>query len=134
MIKNRHIINSLPLLAAVLGRKYGVEAVIGGDMACTNGRTIYLPALPQDCSSDLLALVRGYIDHKSAHLRETDFALLEKEDPTALGKYIWNILEDWRVEHRLAAVFPDCRGNLTWQIRHIFLEQGTTPAEQTLQN
>jgi len=55
MIQNKHIIKSLPLLAAVLGRKYGVEVVIGGSNACTNGKTIYLPTLPQDYSDTLLA-------------------------------------------------------------------------------
>ena len=60
MIQNKHIIKSLPLLAAALGKKYGVEVVIGGDSAytkaCTNGRTIYLPALPLDCDATLLGL------------------------------------------------------------------------------
>lgn len=121
MIQNRHIIKSLPLLAAALGRKYGVEVVIGGDRACTDGKTIYLPTLPQDCSDTLLGLVRGYIDHESAHLRETDFEILQAVQLTPLEKHIWNSLEDWRVEHKLAAVFPGCRQNLTWLIRHIFL-------------
>ena len=81
MIQNKHIINSLPLLAAALGCKYGVDVVIGGDRACTDGRTIYLPSLPQDCDATLLGLVRGYIDHGAAHLRETGFGLLKKGKP-----------------------------------------------------
>ena len=121
MIQNKHIIKSLPLLAAALGKKYGVEVLIGGNNACTNGKTIYLPTLPQDCSDTLLGLVRGYIDHESAHLRETDFEVLQTGKLTPLEKHIWNILEDWRVEHKLAAVFPGCRQNLTWLIKHIFL-------------
>ena len=68
MIQNKHIIKSLPLLAAALGKKYGVEVLIGGNKACTNGKSIYLPTLPQDCSDTLLGLVRGYIDHQSAQL------------------------------------------------------------------
>ena len=126
MIQNKHIINSLPLLAAALGRKYGVEVVIGGNSACTNGNTVYLPTLQQDCSDILLGLVRGYIDHESAHLRETDFEILETGQLIPLEKHIWNILEDWRVEHKLAAAFPGCRQNLTWLIKHIFLKEGGT--------
>ena len=123
MVQNKHIIKSLPLLAAALGRKYGVEVVIGGSSACTNGKTIYLPTLPLDCSDTLLGLVRGYIDHESAHLRETDFEVLRTAQLTGLEKHIWNILEDWRVEHKLAAMFPGCGQNLTWLIKHLFLNE-----------
>ena len=59
MIQNKHVIDCLPLLAAVLGRTYGVEVRIGGQTAYTNGRTIQLPALPLDVDETLLGLVRG---------------------------------------------------------------------------
>ena len=135
MIQNKHIIKSLPLLAAALGKKYGVEVVIGGDSAyskaCTNGRTIYLPALPLDCDATLLGLARGYIDHESAHLRETDFNILKTGQLTALEKHIWNILEDWRVEQKLAAVFPGCKQNLIWLIKKLFLDAPENEEEQT---
>lgn len=36
-MNHKHIIKSLPLLASVLGRKYGVQVRIGGDNAFTNG-------------------------------------------------------------------------------------------------
>lgn len=129
MIKNKHIINSLPLLAAALGRKYGVEVVIGADNACTDGRTIYLPALPQDCDAILLGLVRGFIDHESAHIRETDFDIIKSGNLTPLEKHIWNILEDWRVENRISAVFPGCKQNLIWLIRYLFIEDAPAKPE-----
>lgn len=119
----KHIINSLPLLAAVLGRKYGVRVRIGGNVACTNGSTIYLPSLPEACDRIFLGLVRGYLDHESAHIRETDFGALRNAKLSALETNIWNILEDWRVENRLAAIFPGCRQNFRWLIRHLFLEK-----------
>lgn len=125
MIKNKHIINSLPLIASVLGRKYGVWVEIGGDKACTNGRTIYLPSLPLDSDDTLLGLVRGFIDHESAHLRETDFEVLRTASLSSLEMYIWNTLEDWRVEQILADIFPGCRHNLTWLIKQIFLNANT---------
>ncbi len=34
--------------------------------------------------------------------------------------HVWNTLEDWRVEHKLAAIFPGCRQNFDWLIGHIF--------------
>ena len=63
MIHKQHIIRALPLIASVLGRQYGVRVSIGGTSACTNGSTIYLPALPVEADSTVLALVRGFLDH-----------------------------------------------------------------------
>ena len=58
----KHIIKALPLLASVLGRKYGVEVRIGGDQAFTNGNIIQLPSLPLDGDENVIGLLRGYLD------------------------------------------------------------------------
>lgn len=71
MIQNKDIINCLPLLASVLGDRYGVEVRIGGHDACTNGKVIRIPALPVDCDKTALALAKGYIDHESASVIQT---------------------------------------------------------------
>ena len=122
MLQNRHIINALPLVADVLGRKYGVRVHIGGKDAYTDGRDIYLPSLPLDCDDTTRNLVRAFIDHESGHLRDTDFATLAAAQLTPLEHHIFNTLEDWRVEQRMAALFPGCKHNLTWLIRHMFLK------------
>jgi len=62
-MQHKHIIRSLPLLASILGRKYGVQVRIGGQEASTDGNVISLPDLPLDCDDTLLGLIRGYIDH-----------------------------------------------------------------------
>ncbi len=120
-MNHKHIIKSLPLLASVLGRKYGVQVRIGGDQAFTNGNVIQLPSLPLDCGEALISLVRGLIDHESAHIRDTDFEALKAANLTPLEKHLWNILEDWRVENVLAAIYPGCRENFQWLIKHFFL-------------
>jgi len=117
----RLVMQSLPLVAAVLGNKYGVTVNISGKDASTNGRVINLPSLPQDCDATLLGLARGYIDHESAHIRETDFPALKEARLTPLEKHLMNSIEDWRVENLLAEIFPGCRGNFSWLIRHFFL-------------
>lgn len=117
----KHIIKSLPLLASVLGRKYGVQVRIGGDNAFTNGKIIQLPSLPLDCDETLLGLIRGLIDHESAHIRDTDFAALKAANLTPLEKHIWNTIEDWRAENVLSAIYPGCRENFQWLIKHFFL-------------
>ena len=43
--------NALPIVAAALGRKFGVEVGIGGHEACTDGRRIQIPDIPDDPAS-----------------------------------------------------------------------------------
>jgi cobalamin biosynthesis protein CobT len=129
MMPIRHVMRSLPLLAAVLGDAYGVEVVIGcGDSAHTDGKTIHLPSLPLEGDTTALALARGLLDHEAAHIRETDFAALRRWSPPPLAHHIWNSLEDWRVEKRLAELFPGCRQNFRWLIEHYFA--GTATADR----
>jgi len=119
-MKNQLIMKSLPMVASVLGRKYGVKVVIGGKGAYTDGNTIHLPALPLECSETLIGLARGYIDHEAAHIRETRFDWLRLANLTPLEMHVWNTFEDWRVEHRLVKLFPGCRSNFNWLIQHLF--------------
>ncbi|CAA7617398.1 VWA domain-containing protein [Magnetospirillum sp. SS-4] len=121
------ILHCLPLLADVLGRAYGVAVEIGGTEAFTTGRVIRLPSLPATGDTTFLGLVRGYIDHEAAHVRHTDFDAMAKETITPLERHIWNVFEDWRVEAKLGAIFPGCRRNFEWLIRHLFLQQPSQP-------
>ncbi len=125
-MKPNPVLRCLPLLADILGRAYGVSVEIGGKDAFTNGRTIRLPSLPAQADATFLGLVRGYIDHESAHIRHTDFAAITQAAPTPLEKHIWNIFEDWRVERELSRHFPGCRRNFHWLIRHLFLSPAET--------
>ena len=96
----------LPLLASVLGNQYGVTVEIGGSEAYTDGKTIHLPALPLDFEPELIIMIRGFTDHESAHIRETDFETLRKANLTPFQHNLFNILEDWRIEERLSARYP----------------------------
>ncbi|WP_027366835.1 VWA domain-containing protein [Desulfocurvibacter africanus] len=122
------VMRSLPLVASVLGRKYGVKVEIGGQVAYTDGKAIHLPSLPLDAPEILVNLARGYIDHESAHLRETDFGALKEAELTPLEMHIWNTIEDWRVENRLAALFPGCRQNFNWLIKYLFGSENAADA------
>lgn len=114
------LVKSLPLLASMLGRKYGVTVQVGGDDAFTNGRCIQLPSLPAEGDMNLLNLVRSYTDHETAHLRFTDFSCLNAS-LLPIEKHVWNIFEDWRVESCFAKLYPGSRHNFQWLIRHIFV-------------
>ena len=122
-IRNRDVLHCLPLLASVLGDQYGVEVCIGGNKAATNGKVIQIPSLPMEADETVLALVRGYIDHESGHIRYTDYNAIYTAQMDAVTKHIWNSIEDWRIENKLAEIYPGCRHNLHWLMRHIFLEK-----------
>lgn len=127
----KHIINSLPLVASVLSRKYGVNVIIGGDTAYTEGKNIHIPSLPITSDEHLLCLMRGYTDHESAHIRFTDFALLKKEKLDPFSFHVFNIIEDWRVENELAKLFIGSQKNLHYLIRYFFLENSERAGEKS---
>ncbi len=124
-MNNKLLMKSLPFVASVLGRKYGVRVQIGGDKAFTDGKTIQLPAMPLDSDDVLRSTARAYLDHEAAHIRETNFEWLKLAKLTPFEMHIWNTLEDWRVENKLAEIFPGCRQNFHWLIRHLFINDGS---------
>ncbi|UQZ90621.1 hypothetical protein C4J81_15960 [Deltaproteobacteria bacterium Smac51] len=119
-MNSNHFLRSLPLVASALGRKYGLEVIIGGDKAATNGRRIFLPSLPLDSPPELVALARGFLDHEAAHIRATNFRQIKAAKLSALEFHVFNIIEDWRVEKVLGEIFPGCRSNFDWLARHFF--------------
>ena len=133
MNKITELNKALPMVASVLGKKYGVQVEIGGNTACTDGKVIRLPTLPLESDSVLINLVRGFLDHESAHIRETNFDVLQDKDLTPIIKNIWNIFEDWRVENQLAKRFPGCRTNLHWLIAHEFTKKMKKPKNPAMQ-
>jgi cobalamin biosynthesis protein CobT len=119
-IMNKQFIGALPLVASALGRKYGVRVVIGGDKASTDGKDIFLPSLPLESTSEMISMVRGYLDHESAHICETDFDLVMKSALKPIEKYLWNIIEDYRIERVFSERYPGCRTNFEWLILKFF--------------
>ncbi len=122
MIQIRDIVATLPLVASILGNKYGIEVKIGGKSAYTDGKTVILPSFPLDGDQNLLAKARGFIDHEAAHIRQTDFGFAALQNLTPIQRNLWNIIEDWRVERDLSKLFPGCRKNFNWLSTHLFAE------------
>lgn len=117
------LLGALPILAKMLGRKLGVEVVIGGSGAYTDGRTIHLPALPVE-NEPLGILANGYIDHEAAHVRYTDFTV---EKPPGLAGELTNLLEDIRIERALGAAYPGTRANLARLVRYLATQRSPVP-------
>lgn len=109
MKRGRHLglRSAFPIVAAALGRRFGVDVVIQGDDAMTNGKTIVIPALPPD--SELKEVAWGYLAHEAAHVRYTDFDVIKKSNSSPLRRAIANILEDIRIEKALALDYPGTR-------------------------
>ena len=113
--------NALPIVAAALGRKFGVEVGVGGNDACTDGRRIQIPDVPDDPSSRDLAW--GYLAHEAAHVRYTDFAAYEqaaREGP--LQAMLQNRIEDVRIERELARPYPGTRATIAAVLRRLLAE------------
>ena len=107
-MRNNQIIRTLPAVALTIGKKRGIEIVVNGSVAGTSGSKIVIPQLPENDTAWTLA--RGYIDHESAHIKETDMytfqSASDKERP------LLNIIEDIRCEKIISDRFPGCAVNL----------------------
>ncbi len=113
--------NALPIVAAALGRKFGVEVGVGGHDACTDGRSIQIPDVPDDPASRDLAW--GYLAHEAAHVRYTDFGVYEqaaREGP--LQAILQNRIEDVRIERELAHPYPGTRATIATVLRRMLAE------------
>ena len=120
MIRTKDIMSCLPLLACILGKQYNITVEIGGTQAYTDGRTIHIPAFKMDADDIFIKLARGYLDHEAAHIRYTDFQVLQKANLTRLPFHLFNIIEDWRVETLLGKHFSGCRKNFDFIIAYLF--------------
>lgn len=110
-----NISKSLPIVAKAMGDQMGVNVVIRGNTAATNGKTIYLPELPKD-DAEATLLARGFLDHEAAHVRLTDFSVTE-DDPYL--KNLTNIIEDIRIEKEMGQLYPGCAVNLRNLANHL---------------
>ena len=54
----------LEKVGRVLSDRYGIRVVCEGQVCRTDGKTIRLPALPDDIPDELRDTIRGYLDHE----------------------------------------------------------------------
>ena len=109
-------------LASLLGRKYNVNILFGGNEAKTDGDTIYLPHWDFHDPRKRNALY-GLIFHEAAgHVRNTDFDALQRvararrntqaKVPDELWHAASNILEDIRIERAGLLQYPGAKSLL----------------------
>ena len=101
-----HFLNSLPIVAAEIGSRFGVTVLVGGKYAYTDGEQIRLPDPgPNFAELELL----GYLAHEAAHVRFSSFRELEHVE-SAFERDLTNALEDVRIESEMGKIYGGVRG------------------------
>lgn len=95
-------------IAAMLSERWGIQVVMRGTEAHTDGRKIVLPVVPDNAPTELIEAVHGTLDHEAGHVIFSEFFAI----PDPLEKSLVNALEDARIEQRLIAIWPGCAQNL----------------------
>jgi len=113
-MKAKGIETALEKVSRVITDQYGLRLVCEGNSCKTDGKTIYLPSLPEDVPEQLLGAIRGCADHECAHAIYTQTRLGPKfrEQHGAEAFAILNALEDARVERLMARRYPGAGLNI----------------------
>ena len=95
---------SLPIVAAALGRLCGVAIEFGSQVPATDGKTIWMP-LPETMTEADELKTLGILCHEAGHVRLTDFSDVAQK-LTHLERAIDNALEDCRIEAAMGRLYP----------------------------
>ncbi|MER1759927.1 VWA domain-containing protein [Proteus mirabilis] len=126
---NHALKNALPIVAAAYGEKFGVKVLIQGQDAFTDGERIVIPtANPDDPHYQQIAW--GYLAHEAAHIRHTNFEMVQKASSKPIRKALLNIIEDVRIENELAKDYPGTRRSISQVIEYMVDTQQMCVPEQ----
>ncbi|EML0289460.1 VWA domain-containing protein [Vibrio cholerae] len=126
---NHPLKNALPIVAAAYGEKFGVKVLIQGQDAFTDGERIVIPtANPDDPHYQQIAW--GYLAHEAAHIRHTNFEMVQKASSKPIRKALLNIIEDVRIENVLAKDYPGTRRSISKVIEYMVDTQQMCVPEQ----
>ena len=117
---------ALPIVAAAYGEQFGVNVVLSGTDAYTDGETIYLPLL--EAMSELREVLFGYLAHEAAHVRASDFNTLKK-CKNQMEQSCTNLIEDIRIERLIQEVFPGTQFTLNAMWNYIVVQGMSPPAK-----
>ena len=126
---NHPLKNALPIVAAAYGEKFGVKVLIQGQDAFTDGERIVIPtANPDDPHYQQIAW--GYLAHEAAHIRHTNFDMVQKASSKPIRKALLNIIEDVHIENELAKDYPGTRRSISQVIEYMVDTQQMSVPEQ----
>lgn len=95
---------SLPIVAAALGRLCGIAIEFGGQVPATDGKTIWMPLSERMTEAEELKTL-GFVCHEAGHVRLTDFGDVAQK-LSHLERAIDNALEDCRIEAAMSKLYP----------------------------
>ncbi len=113
---------TLERVGRILSHKYNITVRCKANECKTDGRTIWLPALPDNISMSLWTLIRGELDHETAHILYSDFAGQMKGFKQKWGDFgfdLLNVIEDVRVNYAMQKEYPGSRQNIMHSIDEI---------------
>lgn len=114
MNKSSVLVQALPIIARAIGSNMGVRVEVDAGRARTDGKVIYLPALPvSDPGVETLAL--GMTIHESGHIRYGDFtpAFFEAFNKLIpLARALHGAMEDARMELAVIRDYPGAKVRL----------------------
>jgi len=99
---------TLEKIARIFAEQYGIKVVFKHDLCMTDGKTIWLPVIPEGASVEFLEACEGYVDHEVGLCLHSDFDVME--EAKTIGKkhaLLVNAFEDPRSD---AEMIKDWRG------------------------
>jgi len=112
--------SQLERLARTLTEQFSVTVLCQGDSACTDGRRILLPSLPEPMDDALERMLIGYLDHELGHVAFSDFQVLKEFSAKHRGyEGLLNVVEDALVERLTMDRWPGVRANLDAMFRQV---------------
>jgi len=102
-----------------LSRDAGLNVIVSGTRAFTNGKTVVLPDVDDtvNISQNAANVARGYVDHEAAHNRYTDmegdWIAKARAHGGDYAEAVLQAIEDVRIEGRQVADYPGSKVNLS---------------------
>ena len=75
-------------LARTLTEQFGVTVLCRGDNACTDGKRILLPSLPEPMDEPLERMIVGYLDLEMGHVAYSDFEVLKENRQQIVAAFL----------------------------------------------
>ncbi|EMN3633134.1 VWA domain-containing protein [Pseudomonas aeruginosa] len=113
----KSLLGSLPIYAQHLAEQTGVNVIVQGQAAYTDGKNVVVPFTEDD-----LELSFGYIAHECSHVRNTSMEVFQEVLPTPFRKNLLNILEDIRIERLSMEQYPGTENDIRYMNRKVLLE------------
>lgn len=116
--------STLEKLGRIFAETYKIHVVFDTDQCMTDGKTIYLPVIPEGASDEFLDAIHGFLDHEVAHHQFTNFDVLAEADKLGLKHHLaLNAIEDPRVEREMCKLWRGSKINLAncreWSLKQL---------------